>query len=428
MTLARTRTRRRRHEGAGSRGVLVACPDSRPPAYQAVAGLAGAGLLGEFLTGFYDRGDGLAGVLGRSSPRLARAFRKRKDPAIPSALVRSAWSFDVALALENRGPRFRARVARWRTRHFDRLLAREVDRLRPDALLVFSDVGTDFALPRCRELGVPIILSVVHGEVHEEVDVLEREAALSPEFQAIYLGDGRLDRDELAWFHDRRRREAALADRVLVPSEHIAEAYARHGTPADRIKVVPYAADTRRFTPRVEKRHDHSCTFLFAGGITQRKGISYLLKAWREAKRPGRRLRLLGALPNDATPLAPWLDDVEILGRLPHADVPAVMAEADVFVFPSLFEGSAVVTYEALASGLPLIVTDAAGSVARDGVEAIVVPSANVEALVEAMDRLAEDPARRSAMSRAARLRAEAFDWPRYHEALVNAVEGLIAV
>ena len=59
-----------------------------------------------------------------------------------------------------------------------------------------------------------------------------------------------------------------------------------------------------------------------------------------------------------------------------HADVPARMARADVFVFPSLFEGSAVVTYEAIACGLPSIVTPEAGSVVRDGVEGFLVPAA----------------------------------------------------
>ena len=51
------------------------------------------------------------------------------------------------------------------------------------------------------------------------------------------------------------------------------------------------------------------------------------------------------------------------------------MAAADVFVFPSLFEGSAVVTYEALACGLPSVVTPSAGSVVRDGAEGFLVPA-----------------------------------------------------
>ena len=84
---------------------------------------------------------------------------------------------------------------------------------------------------------------------------------------------------------------------------------------------------------------------------------------------------MLGPLPQNLGPLATCLHDVDLLGRVGHDDVPARMAAADVFVFPSLFEGSAVVTYEALASGLPSIVTPRAGSVVRDGIEGFLVLS-----------------------------------------------------
>ena len=182
--------------------------------------------------------------------------------------------------------------------------------------------------------------------------MLEREVEAAPDFFRIYLGDGALDRDELAWLHDRRLRDLELADRILVPSEHIAETLARHGTARGKIRVVPYAADTRRFRPDPAKRHDASCTFLFAGGITQRKGIKYLLEAWRRVRRPGWRLQLLGPLPRDPGPLVDYLDEVEHLGGSRTPRCRRGWPSADVFVFPSLFEGSAVVTYEALACGL----------------------------------------------------------------------------
>ncbi len=79
------------------------------------------------------------------------------------------------------------------------------------------------------------------------------------------------------------------------------------------------------------------------------------------------------------------------------------MAAADVFVFPSLFEGSAVVTYEALACGLPSIVTAEAGSVVRHGLEGLVVPARDVEALAEAMERLGCDPGLREDFAASAR-------------------------
>jgi starch synthase len=316
----------------------------------------------------------------------------------------------------------RHRIARWRTWRFDRQLRDELRRDRPAALLAFSDVASEFALPFCKDAGVPTILSMVHGDVREEVEVLERERERSPEFFRIYLGDGPIDMRELRWLHERRLRDLELADRVLVPSEHIAARLRANGIESDCISIIPYAADTERFVPKPRKKHGDSCVFLFAGGITQRKGIKDLLDAWRVVRRSGWTLRLLGGMPRDASPLATYRDEFEWVGRLGHAEMPTKMSEADVFVFPSLFEGSAVVTYEALACGLPSIVTAESGSVARDGLDGVVVPAADPAAIARAMERLGTDPNLREAMSISARSRAEQFGWPRYHDSIVEAV------
>jgi hypothetical protein len=411
--------------------VVVACPDARPPAYQAAVGLALAGRLDRLVTGFYYRGHGPLSELARQLlpcqfSRIRKKLGRRHERKIPVERVESAWSFDASLAAETRlatrWPAAQHALARLRTEHFDRVVAQSIRRRPPNAAVIFSDVGSEFALPTCRELGVRSILSMVHGDVREEKEVLEREAAESPDFFPIYLGDGKLDLEALDWLHERRLRDIERADRILVPSEHIAEALARHGTPRERIAVIPYAADTRRFQPLPEKRPGESCTFLFAGGITQRKGIKYLLEAWRKVRRPGWKLQLLGALPSDLGPLTRYLDEVEHLGRVAHSEMPTKMAEADVFVFPSLFEGSAVVTYEALACGLPSVVTPEAGSVVRDGVDGLVVPSRDVELLAQAMERLGTDRELRAGMAVSSRQRAEEFGWPRYHAALNEAV------
>src|SRR5262249_9861656 len=85
-----------------------------------------------------------------------------------------------------------------------------------------------------------------------------------------------------------------------------------------------------------------------------------------------------------------------------------------------------VVTYEALACGLPSVVTPDAGSVVRDGVEGFVVPPRDVDTLAARLAQLGLDPQLRARMASAARARALFFDWPRYHESLIAAVEDLI--
>jgi glycosyltransferase involved in cell wall biosynthesis len=414
--------------------VLVACPDARPPAYQAVIGLDRAGLLGRFMTaGYYHRDGRLPTLARRLAPAymagLERILLRRHDAEIPADRVRALPTVDLAVRLEShwagRRPRWKRALAHWRTERFDAALARAVAEAKPEALVAFSDVASTAALPLCRRLGIPTVLSMVHGDVREERRVLEEEACVSPDFLPLYLGSGQLDLDELAWLHERRLRDLELADRIAVPSIHIAQTLARHGIPPARLRVIPYAADCRRFQPRPRPCEGAGCTFLFAGGICQRKGIKYLLEAWRAIRRPGWTLRLLGPLPVHSAPLASYLPSVELAGRVAHHQMPEHLAAADVFVFPSLFEGSAVVTYEALACGLPSIVTPSAGSVVRDGVDGFVVPARDVNALAARMEQLGSDRALRGEMGRAARAQALAFDWPRYHASLVSLVQDL---
>ncbi len=432
-------------------GVLVACPDARMPAYRAVIGLAEAGLLGSFVTAGFDTVPPSWRRWTHAIGPLERRLARRREPRIPRQRVRACWSVDVAQLVENqlsdRRATLRHAIARWRTEHVDRTIAAQLegDQNNPRfaAALLFSDVGSRFALSACRRVGIPSVLSVVHGDIEEERELLALESQGSArDFFPIYLGDAPMDLEELDWMHARRRVDVQDADRILVPSEHIAERLRSRGTPASKIDVVPYAADTQRFRPRwtsdratdaapsYESSSPSSqlCRFLFAGGICQRKGLKYLLQAWQMVKRPGWTLSLLGPAPRGLDALAgPLLADVTLLGRAAHAEMPSRLAEADVFVFPSLFEGSAVVTYEALASGLPLIVTPQAGSVARDGQEGLMVPPRDPEALASAMVQLGEDATLRDRLARAARRRAEQFDWNRYQAAVVANLREAIA-
>ena len=110
-----------------------------------------------------------------------------------------------------------------------------------------------------------------------------------------------------------------------------------------------------------------------------------------------------------------------------HDALAEIYHRADVFVLPSLHEGSALVTYEALASGVPVIATPNAGSVVRDGVEGFLVPVGEIDPLAERLFDVYRDPERRREMARAARRRAEEFSWPAYGERLAAAVSSALA-
>jgi len=109
---------------------------------------------------------------------------------------------------------------------------------------------------------------------------------------------------------------------------------------------------------------------------------------------------------------------VVCLGQTPREALLGEMSEADVFVFPSLFEGFALVILEAMAAGLPVITTPntAGPDLIEDGKEGLIVPAGDANALRVAMESLLNDPERARSMGRAAHEKAKEYTWERYGE------------
>src|SRR5215472_6712998 len=124
-------------------------------------------------------------------------------------------------------------------------------------------------------------------------------------------------------------------------------------------------------------------------------------------------------LPEPIT-VAKLKEYVQLTGPVPRSDIAAHFAWADVFLLPSLCEGSATVIYEALAASLPVICTENCGSVVQDGVEGRIVPIRDSGAIIEALAGLARDPERRREMAKRAKERAESFDLAAYRGRLID--------
>jgi len=120
-----------------------------------------------------------------------------------------------------------------------------------------------------------------------------------------------------------------------------------------------------------------------------------------------------------------WSPNLELCGAVPRAEIAAHFAWADVFLLPSACEGSATVTYEALAAGLPVIATPNAGSVVEAGVSGFIVPLGETGAIVAALGALAREPSRLETMSTAARKRAADYDIAAYGRRLLAALAPL---
>lgn len=199
-------------------------------------------------------------------------------------------------------------------------------------------------------------------------------------------------------YRDLLEAVVAVSDLLLSPSETVDDGLATvRGFDATRLVRVPYGlgAMTGRSGQHEPRR------VLFAGEAGLRKGLPYLAEAARLLQPQGYTICVAG----DASAgicKRPECAALTFLGHLGPYQMVAEFERADIFCLPSLAEGMARVTLEALACGVPCVVTRAAGSPVRDGRDGLIVPERDGPAIAVAIRTIAEDRAMREIMSKAA--------------------------
>lgn len=209
--------------------------------------------------------------------------------------------------------------------------------------------------------------------------------------------------------------EIRLADAILVGSTYVADSFVAEGIDRSKMRVVPYGVDLQTFTTAPQVARTGGFHVIYAGQLTQRKGIAYLLRGYQKFARADTRLTLVGSIVGSDQPLKPFADLFE---HVPHQTRPALAARyraADVFVLPTLIEGMPLVVLEAMACGLPVIVTaNGPGDIVRDGIDGFVIPERDADAVSDRLERLYRDPGLRAEMGRRAVQRAAEFSWDAY--------------
>lgn len=211
-------------------------------------------------------------------------------------------------------------------------------------------------------------------------------------------------------------REHELAHRVVVGSGFARDTLLAQGVPASKVRVNPYGVDWQRFAAAPRTRApDGKIRFLFVGSLIGRKGVPHLLEAWRRLAPAQGELWLAGAGPVERIQ-ARKLPGLRLLGQVPHAEIPALFAAADVFVLPSLLEGFSLTVLEALASGLPVIATPntGAGEAVEEPALGRLIPPASVEAIETALAHYLSHPPNHEVIRRTAAPLAARFTWHAY--------------
>jgi glycosyltransferase involved in cell wall biosynthesis len=404
------------------RGSVIVAHPGRQHSYEAALAMQEAGLLASYITGIYYKPESMCGRAVRLIGPAERGMRRRYQDGLACELVRQYPLGELLyLGASRLRPfaRYAPGIVRWRNDRFDRFVGRVVERERPMGVICYDTCALQ-TFRKAGDLEVLRVLDQSVGHWRTLAAMMREEAALQPDF-ADSLPLKAPER-----FLAQCTEEALLADVILAGSQFVKDTMVRHGVEPSRVAVIPYGADIERFRP-VRRAKDGRFRVLFVGQLSQRKGIKYLLEAVAALGIPGLELLLVGGVVGSGRGLAAYRGHFAHVSNVPHHEVQHHFQQADIFVYPSLYEGSAIAIYEALASGLPVVTTSNSGSVVRNGVEGFIVPIRDVETLKEKILLLYEDRELRAAMGTNARKRAEQFTWAAYRKK-VGALLGSILI
>ena len=198
--------------------------------------------------------------------------------------------------------------------------------------------------------------------------------------------------------------EYAEADCITVPSTFNLESFIAHGIAPKKMRRLSYGVNLERFKP-VGAPDPDRFDILFVGATSLRKGLPYLLEAYRQIQHARKSLTLVGSPDEPVLTLMKkhglWSADIVVAGPLPQPRLKEVMSRSHVMVVPSVEEGLALVQAEAMACGCPVIGTDHTGAadLFEDGTEGFIVPIRRADMIAQRLQQLAGDPPQRTRMS-----------------------------
>lgn len=269
-------------------------------------------------------------------------------------------------------------------------------------------------LRTAQKLGIPSVLEIPTW--HRDRGKIRRNQSSAPQSRRF---SWKRWKNDLLLERERYLEEYDLASLILVLSEKAAETFRVQDFPEEKLFYLPRGVDVERFTPGPKPPLFRA---VFSGALIERKGIHLLLEAWHRLALKDAELWLVGTVHDEAKPYLEKfaLPNVKAIGFAQEPEF--YLRQSTVHIFPSQCEGSAKVTYEAAACGLPQITTREAGDVVEDGVQGIIVPAGDVDALAEAIQHLYDHPEIVERMSVAARERVvENFTWDHFRMRLLNA-------
>ena len=225
-------------------------------------------------------------------------------------------------------------------------------------------------------------------------------------------------------------QELEVADYIAVTSQFTKQSLLEHGIEEQRILLTPLGVDVEHFAPGASAKQEFRATeqtfrVLYVGQLCLRKGVQYLLDAWHVLQFKDAELVLVGDLTpefKDILHNALARDTGRTIRIAAHVDDPvALYQQASVCILPTLEDGFGLVVLEAMACGVPVIITEHTGAkdCVRHGVDGFIIPPYDSESIAATLIYCYDHREQLGTMGEQARQQACRFPWSRYQDGIV---------
>ncbi|HDI3235568.1 TPA: glycosyltransferase family 4 protein [Vibrio cholerae] len=189
-------------------------------------------------------------------------------------------------------------------------------------------------------------------------------------------------------FENREREEWKLADFIICGSDFVKDLLIDYGVEKARCLVIPSGVKINAFkNDKLLYNGRRKLRVLTVGTVNLRKGIQYTYQASKKLEHIAE-FRCVGKVELNDTAKHDISKYIDLVGEIPRSEISEHYKWADVFLLPSLCEGSALSVYEALSFQLPVICTYSTGSIIKNGIGGIIIPSHDVLAIVDSITSL----------------------------------------
>jgi glycosyltransferase involved in cell wall biosynthesis len=286
-----------------------------------------------------------------------------------------------------------------------------------DIFHVRSAAGQGGAINTARLQGMKILVdhSIAHPSAIKSV--------LAPEFEKFNLPILSLQPEDEFW--QLILKDCEQADLLLVNSDYVKSTFIEAGYPSEKIRVAYLGVRKDFFELKQDYRRSQELKLLFTGHFDLRKGVRILLEALDilEKQKFAYRLDVFGQITPSSLALLNHqrLQNIHFHPFVPQDQLKQIIAEADIFVFPTFAEGASRSAMESMAAGLPVITTKNCGVPIEHGVNGWYVPIADSESLAEAIQHLGTDEKLRQDLGiNAAKTVSRGYTWQQYAESVID--------